>query len=319
VSFKTTGSIRSGKDSDVSMSVKESDAIKDAVGTGMVVEVSEIDIDGNVGSNAKVIAKKANVGGQTHKTAYIEADELSINVHKGSAKGEHVHITRLEHGNVEGEDVAISQALGGTIKAREINIEICTSHVKAIASKRIEIKKMQGSENSFIIDPLLQDDVTEEVEDNNAKIEKLEKELKSLEDEVQHYMKLVKEGRSAFLDIKKRLAHYKAKGVKLPASFVKKYKQYQDIQEHLKALKKEKKQKEEMLQLLNGKLTTIQDDILEARVINRDRWVGYNEIKFKLIDPPMELVYKPAEGSQDKVFGLVEIDEDEYAILPVKE
>ena len=319
VSFKTTGSIRSGKDSDVSMSVKEKDAIKDAVGTGMIVEVSEIDIDGNVGSNAQVIANKANIGGQTHKTAYIEADALSINVHKGRAKGEEVHITRLEHGIVEGDEVFISQAIGGTIKAQEVHIELCASHVKVIASKTIEIQKMQGSENSFVIDPLLQDDITEEVLDNKAKIEQLQEDIVNIEKEVDEYFKKIKEGRGAFLEIKKRLAHYKAKGVKLPASFVKKYKLYQEMQEHLKSLKKELKQKREMLQLFEGKLPTFQHDILEARVINRDRWVGYNEIKFKLIDPPTELIYKPSEGSQDKIFGLVEIDEDEYAILPVKE
>ena len=41
-------------DSDVSISVKETDAIKDAIGSGMNVEVTEINIEGNVGSNSKV-------------------------------------------------------------------------------------------------------------------------------------------------------------------------------------------------------------------------------------------------------------------------
>ena len=63
ISFKTTGSISSGIDSDVNISVTEADAIKDAIGTGMNVEVTEIDIDGNVGSNAKVVAVKATIGG----------------------------------------------------------------------------------------------------------------------------------------------------------------------------------------------------------------------------------------------------------------
>jgi hypothetical protein len=154
ISFKTTGSIKTGVDSDVSISVTEADAIKDAVGTGMLVEVTEIDIDGNVGSHAKVFAKKAVIGGQTHKDAYIQADNLDINVHKGMAKGKQVRVTRLEHGRVNADSVKVGQALGGTLEAREITLDICASYVKATASRTIEIKKMQGSENIFTIDPL---------------------------------------------------------------------------------------------------------------------------------------------------------------------
>ena len=319
VSFKTTGSIRSGRDSDVNLNVTEKDAIKDAVGSGMVVEVSEIDVDGNVGSNAKVIANKVKVGGQTHKTAYIEADEIDINVHKGEAKGKDIHITRLEHGVVEGDDISISQALGGTIKGESIHIDVCASHVKAIASNLIEIVKLHGSENSFIIDPLLQDEIEESVEENEQKMKKLEEDIQVLHDAIKKQTLMVKEGMPAFLDIKKRLLHYKQKGVKMPKTFVQKYQKFQDMQEHLIHLKSEVKIKEEQLLLLKKKTSSFQEDILNARIINRDRWIGYNEIKFRLIDPPTELVFKPAEGSIDKVFGVVEVDEGEYMISPIKE
>ena len=48
ISFKTTGSINSGVDSDVSLNVSETDLEKDAIGTGMSVEVTERDIDGEI-------------------------------------------------------------------------------------------------------------------------------------------------------------------------------------------------------------------------------------------------------------------------------
>ena len=266
-----------------------------------------------------MIANRAHVGGQTHAAAYIEAKELDINVHKGKAKGKNIHITRLEHGEVYGDSVDITQALGGNIKAREIYIDICASHVTAIASKLIEIKKMQGSENKFIIDPFLQDDVKDNIEKNEKEIQKYEEELKELQKEIKHHKHLIQEGTPAFLEIKKRLLHYKKKGVKLPVSFVKKYKQFQSIQENYARLKKDYEFVNERLDILNHKTASFQDNIFDARVINKDRWVGYNEIIFKMIDPPMELVYKPKEGSTDKVFAVVEIDEDMYAIQPVKE
>ena len=319
ISFKTTGSIMSGVDSDVSLSVKESDVEKDAIGTGMHVEVTEIDIEGNVGSNAQVTAIKASVGGQTHGTSIVKADKLDINIHKGKALGKNIKITRLEHGVVNGDKVSIQQASGGHIKAKEIDIEICGSHVTATALKRIEIKKLQGDENVFIIDPLLNKSVQKDLSNNEDSIKNIETSLKDLDKKVKHHAKLVQDGESTFLDIKKRLIHYKKNGVKMPGSFMKKYKQYTGLQEQLKDLKQEYTIKKDQLNLHTAKTESFQDNILEARIINRDRWVGYNEIKFKLVEPPIELVYKPHEGSMDKVFGLVEVDEGMYEIQVLAE
>ena len=319
ISFKTTGSISTGLDSDVSIVVKESDAIKDAVGSGMSVEVSEIEIEGNVGSNATVNALKATIGGLTHKTATITAENLNINVHKGKAFGKNIHITRLEHGEVDGNIVDITQAIGGHIKAKEITIELCASNVKATASKFIEIKRLQGSENIFTIDPVIKEEIKEGLDSNQKEIDKLTSDIKEIKKEIKKYATILEENLIAYNDIKKRLAHYKKSGVKMPSSFVKQYKQFKKIQEHLVTIKDECETKEQNLNILLSKTSCFQDNIFDARVINRDKWVGYNEIIFKLIDPPLELVYKPKEGSRDKIFAIVKDDDDEYEIKAVKE
>ncbi len=319
ISFKTTGSIQSGVDSNVDMSVKEADAVKDAVGTGMVVEVTKIKVEGNVGSNAKVLAKEAVINGQTHRTATIQADDLEINVHKGKAYGKNIQINRLEHGEIEGEKVKVEQALGGIIRGKEIDIEICASHVKATASKRIEIQKLQGSENIFTIDPLLKKNAKKDLDANKVKIQKLELKLKELKVELEKQTRLVKEAAPAFLEIKKRLMFYNKNGVKMPASFVKKYKQFQSMQDNLKNLKTNYGVQQDQLNLLTTRTSSFQDNILDARIINRDKWIGYNEIKFKLVDPPAELVYRPEKGSLEHVFGLVQIEEGEYMIRPMSE
>jgi len=319
ISFKTTGSISSGRDSDVSITVTETDAVKDAIGIGMNVEVSEIEIEGNVGSNAHVSALKASIGGQTHKTSVIRADKLDINVHKGHGYGKNIKITRLEHGEVDGDFVSISQALGGVIRAKEIDIEICASHVKATASRRIEIKKLQGSENIFTIDPLVKKEAQVGLHDNEENVEGLKLELRDLKREIQNYTKLIKGGTASFLDVKKRLLHYKKSGVKMPASFVKKYKEFQVMQDSFTELQKDFEAKNAKLKLLSTQKVSFQDDILDARIINRDRWMGFNEIRFKLVEPEIELVYKPKEGTTDKVFGLVEVEEGEFEIRPLDE
>ena len=319
ISFKTTGSISTGLDSDVSISVKETDAVKDAIGTGMSVEVSEIDIEGNVGSNAMVTALKATIGGQTHKTATIKADKLQINVHKGNAYGKNIRITRLEHGVVDGDIVEITQAIGGSVRAKEITMEICASYVKATASKLIEIKKLQGSENVFTIDPLVKKGSQEDVNENKDGIKELESEIRDLKKDVAKYSKLIKDGTASFLDIKKRLVHYKKNGVKMPDSFVKKYKQFQGMQAHLKETEQTLEVKSDQHALLATKTSSFGDNIFDARIINRNRWMGHNELVFKLVDPPIEIKYSPEEGSEEKIFGLVEVEEGEYEIQAVTE
>lgn len=319
ISFKATGSISSGLDSDVSLNVKEDDAVKDAVGTGMEVEVTEINIDGNVGSNAKVNAIKASVDGQVHKTAVVRAHELRININKGTAYGRDIAITRLEHGVVDGDKVNVSQAVGGSIRAKEITIELCGSYVHATASKFIEINKLVGQENVFIIDPLLKRDANNSLENDNAKIEEIEDDIKNIEKEIQKYEKLIRDNTDSFNNVKKKLIHYKKNNIKMPGSFVEKYKQFLKMEEHLENIQKEHKQKYDYHELLTTRIGSFQDSIFDARIINRDRWQGHNEIIFKLIDPPMEISYNPPEGSHENMFALVQDDDGNYQIQAVKE
>ena len=107
--------------------------------------------------------------------------------------------------------------------------------------------------------------------------------------------------------------------MKLPASFVQKYKQFTSMKEHLKEIQSEYEVKNDKLTLQTTRTVSFQDNIMDARIINRGRWVGYNEIRFHLVDPPIELVYKPAEGSQDKVFGLIQDGDGKLTIGAVSE
>ncbi len=319
IDFKTTGSISSGKDSEVTLSVKENDSQKDAIGDGMEVEVSEIDISGNIGPNAKVTARRATVEGQTHKSSEIRADDLTINVHRGLAVGDNITIARLEHGIVQGKKVNITQATGGDIRGKDVEIGICSSYVKVTASRLIEIQKLQGSENVFIIDPLMQEEKKSGLGANKDEIAELKTSVSEIQTEIEKYKKLIRDNTSSFNDVKKRLMHYKKNGIKMPAAFVAKYKQFNKAQEHLDRITNEYKVKNDKLQLLTTKTASFQDNIFDARIINRDRWVGHNELVFKLVDPPIELSFKPEEGSENKIFAVIETEDATYEIQAVHE
>ncbi|WP_294888004.1 flagellar assembly protein A [Sulfurimonas sp. RIFCSPLOWO2_12_36_12] len=319
ISFKTTGSISTGLNSDVSLSIKENDSQKDAIGAGMEVEVSEIDIKGNVGPNAKIHAKRAAIEGQTHKTSLVNANDLTINVHKGVAIGDNIKIARLEQGTVDGKKVEIVQAIGGIIRAKDIEIGICMSHVKATAARLIEIQKLQGGENIFTIDPLMQKDKQDGFSENKSEIDELRVSVGEIKKEIDKYKKLVKDNTASFNEVKDRLMYYKKNGIKMPGAFVTKYKQFTKAQEHLETIINEYQVKNDKLTLLTTKTASFQDNIFDARIINRDRWIGHNELIFKLVEPPIEISYKPPEGSPNKIFAVVETDEGVFEIQAVHE
>lgn len=313
ISFKTTGSIDTQLDADVSINVKEKDSMKDAIGQGMEVTVHAINIEGNIGPNAKVTAKKASVDGQVHQSAIIRADELTINVHKGTAYGKDVHITRLEHGVVEADRVTVAQATGGRIRAREVVIEVLGSHVKIAASHLIEIRKIQGGENQLIIDPMINES-DESLHERSDQMAQVKQTIREIQRELEGYEHTWRENAPGMEDLKRKLLHYKSNGIAMPPAFVQKYQQNQLFKEKLESLRNELSIKEDQYAWLAQKHTALQAEIFEARIINHERWHNRNEIIFKLIDPPIEVFYVPADNSEERILGLHQDEDGEFSI-----
>lgn len=316
ISFRSTGSIDTDLNAGVSINVKEKDALKDAIGTGMEVTVNVINIEGSVGQDAKVTANKATIEGQVHSTATVTADELSINILKGKAFGKEIRISRLEHGEVEGDRVFVNQAVGGRIRAKEVVIELLGSHVKITASKSIEIKKIIGGENVLTIDPLLNES-RESLSDEAKKIEETKKVLKTTEKELSEYETTMKENGSAYEDIKQKLLYYKRNNIKAPTAFVEKYQQFQQVRQKIQELHDQYQEQLGALALLSTTHTSLQNEIFDARIINHDRWRNYNEIVFKLLDPPIDVTYFPADNSDESILGLHEDEEGKFTIKAV--
>ncbi|MGZ8547122.1 MAG: flagellar assembly protein A [Sulfuricurvum sp.] len=313
ISFRSTGSIDTQLDADVSINVKEKDALRDAIGTGMAVTVNVIHIDGNVGPEAKVTAHKATVEGQVHSTATILADELSINIHKGKAYGKEIHITRLEHGIVEGEQVFITQAVGGKVHAKEIVVETLGSHTQLTASHRIEIKRLQGGENILTIDPLLSKP-RELLEKDIAQIKAAKIIFEQSEKELLEYEKTMRENEGSFEEIKKKLVQYKKNNIKIPVAYAQKYQQFQLFWRKLEILREEHREKQEHFTRISEQYIVLQNEIFDARIINHGRWHNYNEIIFKLIEPPIDVTYFPMDGSDESVLGLHQDENGEFSI-----
>lgn len=319
IDFKTTGSIYAGVESGVVLNIKESGAENDAIGSGMVVEASEVIVEGNVGSNAKIFAKKVVILGQTHKSATIHADEIDINVHKGKAFGNSVKITRLEQGEVEGRRVNISQAMGGSVRAKDVAFEICSSKVRVVASNSITINKLKGDDNSFTIDPLAYAENIDIYKALDFEVTQAREAVEEISSEVQKYEELARLNIRSLNEIKEKIGYYKENNIKIPPALSDKLKKLLKAYEHIDLIKGEKKQKLYKLELLEAKLATFQESIFSARVCNNDVWSGYNEVIFRMISPKEDVTYMPVDGSVQKSLALVKSPDGRYKIKQVDE
>jgi len=314
VSFKTTGSIETDMSAEVKINITENDVFKDAIGPGMSVEAYELNIKGNVASGAKIKAEKLTIGGQTHQTATIKAKNAQITIHRGTITAEEVNIDRLEGGKVIGDIINIKQAIGGEIIGKNIVIEELASNVSIISSDTIEIKELKGTNNKFLIDPSMTKEFNESIVKIDKEIKELKLRLNPVPKQLEERKRVIGKTKVTVKMVQDKILELKKDGKNPPAALLGKIKEFQEsVNSYNKSLKKFKDDK---LQLKNLKedLNQVQMKVFSAKIINHSPWKEFNEIKFKLISPPIEKVYNTKEHEIIKEISLKEIEDGVYEI-----
>jgi len=314
VNFKTTGSIEAGLDRNVKINIKESDVFKDAIGTGMSVESTELNVDGNVGSQANVRAKSVKIGGQTHKTSTIWAENANITVHRGLVEAKEITIDRLEGGKVIGDLVHIKSMIGGEVIGREIHIETLFSNALITTTELVEIKTLKGANNKFVVDPASTSAFKEESGSLKEKIEQTKKLLEKIPKQLENKKSVIDKNKQSVEMIKDKITELKGEGKKPPVTFMAKLRDYQQLVNEYNTLLKSLKDTKFQLNDLKEELKALQAKIFSARIVNHSPWQEYNEIKFKLISPPVEIQHMTKEHEISKVITLIEAAEGNYRI-----
>ncbi len=314
VDFKSTGSIETDLNSDVKINIKEKDVFKDAIGPGMSVETSELHVDGNVGSGAKIVANDVEIKGQTHKTSVIEAKNAQIAVHRGNVTADNIEIERLEGGTVTGNIVKIKNIIGGDVTAKEIYIEELASNAKLTSSHLIDIQKLRGHNNKFIIDPVSTKEYGEKIEKTNERIKKATIELKPLPKQLENKKALIEKNKPIIDEIKNRIIDLKKNGKTPPLSLLNKIRSYQKMVNEYNNILKEYKNKKHELSVFKEELHEIQNQIFMAKVVNHSPWTEFNEIKFKLVSPPVEVTYNAKEHEIAREITLKRNSDEDFTV-----
>jgi len=281
----------------------------------MSVETSEVHVQGNIGSGAKIKAKVAEIGGQTHQSAYIEADKIFIAVHRGEANGQDVTIDRLEGGKVIGDTVHVKQMIGGEIIAKIVKIDELMSNAKITASEILEVQELKGNNNKFIIDPSVTKEFNEMIASINLKIEKLEEELKAYPRQLSSKKEFIDKNKPMAEMVKEKIMELKRNGVEPPITLFAKIKDFQEkVLDYNNFLQTFKDKKEE-LQEYRIELNKVQNKVFTAKIINHSAWKEFNEIRFKLISPPKDITYNPKEREIAREITLKDMGNGEHRVI----
>ncbi len=301
-SFQGTGSIDTGEDKDISVSINTKSSSDDAVGSGVSIDVKEINVKGTVGSNAKVKAQELNVGEQTHRNSQLQAlENANIHLHRGKLKAKTAKIDILENGLVEADDVHVKKMLGGEIIGRRVIVEEITSNTVIIASESIEVHKISGEHNELIINP--------------DKIQAYHENIQILKAEI-------KEKKSALAEIKEKhekkiLEHHKradrikvfqqrvlaaTKALKAPNKpDIIRIKQYKSETQALKDNIEVIDLKESELASDNNELDKLYEAEFHAQVINKGKYNGHSKVIFVDTKTAQEYTMIP-DGKYEKLF-----------------
>jgi hypothetical protein len=288
--FKQTGSIEAGIDKEIHVTIKNQEHSKDAVGTGITIDVQKLDISGTVGRNATIQANELTVGAQTHKKSNINVtDVATIHLHRGNLIAKEANIEILEAGIVEADTVRVKTMVGGEIIAREVYVDTLYSNAKITALELIEIQYIKGEGNNLIIDP-------HAIETYHEQIDTLEKDIQArnsqLQEETKEYVARqhsFKDKNARMVQFQKRLVEAKKNGTQPMKADVLRIQQYRAEAENLKEISEKLSAQEETIRALTAELDKFYDADLHACITHHHRYNGHTRVIF--IDPKTRQEY----------------------------
>jgi len=309
ISFKTTGTINSDLDSEISINVIKNNPLEDAIEEGMHVKVQKLSIQGSVGPRTVIEARDISITGQTHHDSSIKCVKAKLGNHRGKIVGRIVEIETLEGGEVTADEVIVNNAVRGYIKAKIIKINILGSHVTMEASSYIEINTSKGEENKIIIDSSITSGLDNVKKDNSDYLKKLTDELDIDTTALKALTIKVKNSLEQCKKIKNIVVKNKNEAKNIPENIIKNFKICRLMQVRYKKLKEDTDYKKAQLEKVKSATQDKTTTIFDATIMVHNPLRGYNHISYRLQNPTREIKLNTDESMRKKVFKLIE-DED---------
>ncbi len=313
-SFKDTGSIEAGSDKDIHVKISHEDKTKDAVGSGVNIDVQTLDVQGTIGSNTKIQACDVTIGAQTHKKSLIEVQEnATIHLHRGELKAKNATIEILEAGKIEAQTVHVTKMMGGEIIANHVTIDTLYSNARITALNSITINTIVGEGNNLIINPRAIPSYEEQIntlevdlKKANLHVQNKGKELLGKELTLKEQMNRIKQTQEK---IKAALAHNQPP---LKTDLIR----VQHFKFSLSELKYEQiaiKEHEDHIHTIEDALNKLYDADIHATINHNGSYNGHTQILF--VDPKTSQKYTLSPQGRVTKISLQRVGEDKKFVL----
>jgi len=316
ISFKTTGTINSNLDADITINVTKSDPLEDAIDEGMRVKVKKLLVQGNVGPETKIETNDISIGGQTHDKSSIKCVNADIKQHRGKLIGREVKIHTLEGGEIVADKVTIEHAVRGKIRAKVIEIGSLGSNVTMESSKYIQVDMINGGENKFIIDTSIVSAFDEKQKNNRVFLEKLEGELKLLVKTLKQTQEKVKKNLDPCKKIQALILKNKKEGINIPDSLIKNFKICKTMMARFKKLKEDFNHKKVQVEKAKKGQLEKNLEIFDTKIVVNKPIQGFNSIVYRL-NPEREITLNTDKKMNKSTFKLIEDHDGALKIVNV--
>lgn len=297
VTFKEFGAVLGGLDKNITVNVKSSSDLEDAVGSGVYIECETLVVNGMVGGNTTLKAKNLKVYGTTSSTSKMYAENAYVSTHRGFVEADFVDIDSLENGYIKAKNIAkVKKTLGGNIRASLVWINSLASN-NTITFKQITvIEQCSGTNNKFIIQSVLEED------DNPiSKLKELEQRQRQIPSLIENLEETISSSKSGVDKLMKKISQLQAQKLPIPANFLGMIKQYKDYNHQLSSLNKEESELKIQKEKLIKYLQELDQELFDSRLINKgETWADLNVIKF--IFSHTELTYSTKRDEKIKLF-----------------
>jgi hypothetical protein len=281
--FKSTGAIETGDDKDISVLIKHSkSASEDAVGSGVNIDVKNLDVDGSIGSNVNISTQKLNVDAQTHRKSKLKvANHANIKLHRGDLVANEAKIDILESGKVTAnKSIYIKKMLGGEATAPIVKIDELLSNCTVIASKLIEIKSIGGTNIKLIIDPNSIDSYHKELKELEESIKKTKNIFKTNQENFNNDLKKHLGEADRIKTFKRRILQAKKDGKTPMKQDILRVKIYKKTSDELKKMKNNLDKEELLIKEMESELQKMYESDLHAKIRSKSSYDGHSKVIF---------------------------------------
>ena len=316
ISFKTTGTIDTNLDTEISINVIKENPLEDAIEKGMTVKVQNLTIVGSVGPSTNIEARNIDISAQTHNSSVIKCSNAKIGLHKGKVTGHIVEIETLEGGEVIADIAIVKNAMSGKIRAKTIKISTLGAYVTMEASESIKVEDIRGEENKFIFDTSIKGAFdTSKKDELQSHLKDLKEEFKALSRKLKDNGEKLKTNMEPCKKITNAILKAKSQGLKISAVLIKNFKSCKLMKVRYKKLREEVLYQKTKIQEAEEQIIQGATNILDSKVEIGSIGHGFNHITYKLENPSRNIKLNIHEDMKKKIFKLEENEEGVFEIV----